>query len=175
MSQYCPWHHSGLCLCGGHPSQVSFSGSLMQSSSHKAESQLFVFNLKPKDKTSASFQGSWLITRVGSALTPTGLSDPTATDGAGQWRCPSLSLANYINCLSAVAWAPARKGIVTEVIPKKEDSLNALSHVILPCQGEQTKQHLGSFSPLLLSQPDSLRDLMEIAAGVAANLGCKLK
>lgn len=60
-----------------------------------------------------------------------GLSGPAATDSANQWHCPSLSPANYISCLSAVAWAPARKGTVTEV--KKEDSLNALAHVILPC------------------------------------------
>lgn len=85
--------------------------------------------------------------RVGSALTRTGLSSPA--NDAGQQHCPSLSLANYISCLSAVAWALARKGIVTEVIPKKKDSLNALAHVILPCQGEQTMRHLVSFSPIL--------------------------
>lgn len=83
---------------------------------------------------------------MGSALMQTELS--SSTEGTGQQRCPSLSLANYISCLSAAVWAVARKGIVTEAIPE-EDSLNALTHLILPCQGEQTKWPLGSFSHIL--------------------------
>lgn len=149
MSQYCPWHHSRICLRGEDPRQVGFSGSLVPSSPYKPESQLFVFNLEPKDKTSATFQGSWLMIEWVLPLPETGLSGPATVDSAGQRHCPSLSLANYISCLSAVAWAPARKGIVTEMIHKKEDSLNAVAYVTLPCQGEQTKRHLGSFCPLL--------------------------
>lgn len=52
----------------------------------------------------------------------------SSTEGTGQQCCPSLSLANYISSLSAVAWAVARKRIVTEAIPE-EDSLHALAHV----------------------------------------------
>lgn len=63
---------------------------------------------------------------MGSALMQTELS--SSTQGTGQQHCPSLSLANYISSLSAVACAVARKGIVTEAIPE-EDSLNALTHV----------------------------------------------
>lgn len=81
-----------------------------------------------------------------SALMQTELS--SSTEGTGQQCCPSLSLANYISSLSAVAWAVARKGIVTEAIPE-EDSLNVLTHVILLCQGEQSKWPLGSFSHIL--------------------------
>lgn len=83
---------------------------------------------------------------MGSALLQTELS--SSTEGTDQQHCPSLSLANYISCLSAVAWAVARKGIVTEAIPE-DDSLNALAYVILPCQGGQTKWPLGSFSHIL--------------------------